>query len=181
MSSLEIIGVVLSLLGVYFTGTKNIIAWYFNIFASLVYGYVFYRANLYADAELQVFFVGSSIYGIIHWKNAGKNWQVGSSSKLSIGIGLLLTILSGVIIGSLHQAITQNVSLPYADGLLTAGSIWATYLAAQQKKESWICWIIIDSLYVFMYLYKDLYLTAGLYGIFVVMAWKGLLKWKVES
>lgn len=178
MSLIEIIGVVLSLFGVYFTSKKHIIAWYFNILASLVYAYVFYQAHLFADAELQVFFIGSAIYGIIQWKNAGENWKARSGSKLGLGIGLLLTIIAGSIIGSLHQTFTENVSLPYADGLLSAGSIWATYLAAKQQKESWIWWIVIDLLYVVMYLYKDLHLTAGLFGIFVVMAWRGLLKWE---
>lgn len=178
MSSFEIIGVILSLLGVYLTSKKHIIAWYVNIVASLVYAYVFYQAHLYADAELQLFFIGSAVYGIIYWNRAGKNWNARSSSRVSLVIGISLSIIGGIIIGSFHEFFTQNVSLPYADGLLTAGSIWATYLAAQQKKESWICWIIIDLLYVAMYLYKDLYLTAGLYGIFVLMARRGMVKWK---
>lgn len=181
MSTLEIIGVILSVLGVVFTAQKKMIAWYINILASLVYGYIFYEANLYADAELQVFFIGSAIYGIFQWSKNQKNWQATHTQFKYLAIGFILTLISGSLLGYFHQQFTQNVSFPYFDGILTAASIWATYLAAHQKRENWIIWMVIDALYVLMYIYKDLYLTAGLYGLFVVLAWRGLFKWKVES
>ena len=177
MSPIEIIGVLLSILGVVFTSQKKMIAWYINIFASFVYGYIFFEAHLYADAELQLFFIGSSVFGIFQWSKSTGNWQASSSSLQQIFIGLIVTIFAGIILGKIHQQFTQNVSFPYFDGILTAGSIWATYLAANQKRENWIIWMVIDALYVLMYIYKDLYLTAGLYALFVVLAWRGYVRW----
>ncbi len=177
MSTLEILGVLLSVAGVYFTIQKKIIAWYINILASLVYAYLFFHANLYADAELQVFFIASAIYGIIRWSKAESDWNPKSMDQRKLWIGILFTILGGLLLGKIHQSITTTVSFPYFDGILTASSIYATYLAAQQKRENWIIWIVVDLLYVILYCYKDLYLTAGLYGLFVVLAWRGLRKW----
>jgi len=181
MSTIEIFGVILSILGVVFTAQKKMIAWYINIVASLVYGYIFYTANLYADAELQIFFIASAVYGIFQWNKSKGNWQASSSSLKSLLLGLIISIVAGTLLGKFHATYTQNVSFPYFDGILTAGSIWATYLAAHQKRENWMIWIVIDAMYVVMYFYKDLYLTAGLYGLFVLLAWRGLFKWKVKS
>jgi nicotinamide mononucleotide transporter len=38
-------------------------------------------------------------------------------------------------------------------------------------------WIVVDVLYVGLYVYKNLHLTAVLYGVFVVMAALGLRTW----
>ena len=43
--------------------------------------------------------------------------------------------------------------------------------------ENWILWIVVDVLYVGMYLTKGLHLTAGLYAAFVGLAVLGLREW----
>ncbi len=181
MSQLEIVGVILSLLGVFFTSQQKIIAWYFNMAASMVYAYVFYKARLLADAELQVFFIVSAIYGLVRWSRLESKWKPSSINSKSVFFGILFCLGAGLAIGEIHQTFTSSVSYPYFDGILTAGSIWATYLAAQQKRENWLVWIVVDTLYVMMYCSKNLYLTAGLYGIFIFLAWRGWRKWKVEN
>lgn len=177
MNWIEVFGLIFSILGVYFTAQKLVIAWYFNIVASLIYAYLFYHSGLLADAELQIFFVGAAIYGIFQWNKQLGPWRAQRSTKMELSVGLAICIVAGMLIGAFHQYISHSVSFPYIDGLLSAGSIWATYLAAKQKIENWICWIIIDLAYIVVYLNKELYLTAGLYGLFVLMAWRGWRRW----
>jgi nicotinamide mononucleotide transporter len=52
------------------------------------------------------------------------------------------------------------------------------WLLAQKKLETWYVWIVVDLLYVGLYLYKSLMLTALLYAIFVVLALAGLRAWQ---
>ena len=52
--------------------------------------------------------------------------------------------------------------------------------AARKYVASWWLWIILDVLYTGVFLYKALYLTAGLYAGFVVLAIYGLLAWQRE-
>jgi nicotinamide mononucleotide transporter len=44
--------------------------------------------------------------------------------------------------------------------------------------ENWWLWIVVDVVYVGMYLMKALYLTAGLYLVFVMLAVMGLVEWR---
>ena len=44
--------------------------------------------------------------------------------------------------------------------------------------ENWILWIVVDVVYIGMYLYKELYLTAALYAIFLGLAVAGWRQWR---
>jgi nicotinamide mononucleotide transporter len=70
-----------------------------------------------------------------------------------------------------------NTDVPHADGFLTAGSLLGTLLLARKKVENWHVWIAVDVLYVGLYVYKGLMLTAVLYAVFVVLAVAGLRAW----
>jgi nicotinamide mononucleotide transporter len=59
-------------------------------------------------------------------------------------------------------------------------SLLAQWMIAKKKIENWIIWIIADLIYVGMYIYKDLYLTAFLYFIFILLAIKGYFDWKIS-
>jgi nicotinamide mononucleotide transporter len=63
------------------------------------------------------------------------------------------------------------------DGFLTAGSLLGQLLTAKKKIENWHTWIVVDVLYVGLYIYKGLHLTAILYAVFVVLAVLGLRAW----
>jgi len=71
-----------------------------------------------------------------------------------------------------------DTDVPHADGFLTAGSLLAQVLMSRKKLENWHIWIAVDVLYVGLYIYKQLMLTAGLYALFILMAYAGLLAWK---
>jgi len=44
--------------------------------------------------------------------------------------------------------------------------------------ENWLVWIVVDAVYVGMYVVKGLYLMAALYAAFLVLAIAGLLAWR---
>ena len=73
--------------------------------------------------------------------------------------------------------LTTDTDVPHADGFLTAGSLVGQLLLAKKKVENWHIWIAVDILYVGLYLYKGLVLTAVLYGVFVLLAIAGLRTW----
>jgi nicotinamide mononucleotide transporter len=50
-------------------------------------------------------------------------------------------------------------------------------MSAQKWLENWLLWIFVNSIYIVLYIYKDLYLTALLYGLLIVLAVLGWLQW----
>jgi len=79
------------------------------------------------------------------------------------------------------QALPTDAALPWVDSQLTAFSLVASLWAARKYVASWVLWIIIDAIYVAMYQYKSLTLTAALYAGFVVLAAIGWYQWNQKS
>jgi nicotinamide mononucleotide transporter len=68
-------------------------------------------------------------------------------------------------------------SASFFDALTTAMSLASQWLLNRKRLESWVGWILVDILYIPLYAYKDLYLTAILYAVFLSMAVIGLRSW----
>jgi nicotinamide mononucleotide transporter len=50
-------------------------------------------------------------------------------------------------------------------------------MSAQKWLESWLLWIFVNSIYIVLYIYKDLHLTALLYSLLIALAVLGWLQW----
>lgn len=180
MNVIEIIGFITAVLGIYLTAKKNIYAWPILIISSLAYAYFFYEIKLYADAVLQFFFVGTSVFAWINWSDNLK-----SSKQLIVHslpfhklIGyVFVALLIGKFFGVILNKYTDASYAEY-DSLLFASSILASILSAKLILENWYLWIVINLLYILLYLNKQAYLTAVLYSILVVLAITGLQQWK---
>jgi nicotinamide mononucleotide transporter len=177
---LELISFVLSILTVWLNIRRIHWAWLFAIVSSATYGIVFFEARLYGDAGLQAVFIAASIWGWYEWLRGigaddkplvvtrldGKGW-IWSLAGWALGFLLLSWFLHAY----------TDTDVPHMDGFLTAGSLLGTVLAARKKVENWHVWIAVDVLYVGLYVYKGLHLTAVLYALFVAMAVLGLRTW----
>jgi len=69
-------------------------------------------------------------------------------------------------------------TVPLADGLTTTLSLVAQWMLTRKLLENWWVWIMADVLYVGLYLYKGLNLTAVLYGVFLGLCVLGLRTWR---
>ena len=68
--------------------------------------------------------------------------------------------------------------MPWPDAATTAVSLLATYGQTRRLVESWWLWIAVDVVYVPLYGYKDLWLTAVLYLAFLALCVLGLRAWR---
>ncbi|MFZ6758396.1 nicotinamide riboside transporter PnuC [Undibacterium sp. Ji50W] len=176
---LELSSFVLSIITVVLNIRQLHWAWLFSILSSALYAVVFFDAKLYGDMGLQFVFIGVSIWGWLLWLRGD-----GQSAALPVTRlnnhdrwqALAACLLAFVALAGFLKYCTDT-DVPYADGLLTAGSLLGQVLLSRKKIENWHVWIIVDVLYVALYIYKGLTLTAVLYGIFVLMAIMGLRAW----
>jgi nicotinamide mononucleotide transporter len=178
-SALEIISFVLSVITVVLNIRQTHWAWLFAIVSSAMYGVVFYGARLYGDMGLQGVFIVVSIWGWYQWLYGSAQHSALSVTRSS-SIGWAWGIagwIAGFVILALFLARFTNTDVPNIDGFLTAGSLLGQLLLSRKKVENWIVWIVVDILYVGLYVYKGLMLTAILYAVFVVLAGVGLATW----
>ncbi|KAA8733749.1 nicotinamide mononucleotide transporter [Acinetobacter qingfengensis] len=181
MSKLEIAAFILNVLGVWLTAKQYRICWLVNIMAVSLYIVIFYEVKLYSDALLQCIFVVLQIYGWYSWSSQ-KLSTSSSVSRVPKKI-MAISVLAGAGVGGLLGFITHNytdAALPWLDAALTAFSIVASLWAARKYIESWMLWCVLDAIYVMMFINKNLYLTAFLYFIFILLALNGWRMWNKQ-
>ena len=155
--------------------------WPIGIANNLLYLVVFWRSRLYADALLQLVYVGISIYGIWRWRGGGggRVRPVGRGSRGELTIVACAIAVAAVALWRLLAAVTDS-DVPAWDGLTTAMSLGAQWLMSRRVLENWWLWIAVDLVYVPLYLYKGLLVTAGLYALFLALCGLGLRDWNRE-
>ncbi len=179
MSTIEIIAVIISIIGVTLTIKRQMWCWFFNFIAFVLYAYIFYEYKLYGETILQFIFIVLNLYGFYHWRK-GKveehTIRIEKSNAPTLVMQMVLASIAGLLFGlGLHYF--TDASLPILDAQLAAFSLLATYWTTQKYIATWVLWVIVDIVYVGMFLYKSLYLTAGLYAVFIGLAILGWKQW----
>jgi nicotinamide mononucleotide transporter len=182
---IEVLGVVTSLIYLYFSVRQIIWLWPFGILSSALFIWIFFISKFYADAGLQVYYLGISIYGWIYWLKGG-NGSSGTSElrvssirgRLALGLGLVALVLFFGIVAVLKLFTDSDV--PWGDGFTTAGSIVATWMLARKILQHWLVWIVVDLVAAALYFYKGLYPSMVLYIIYAIIAVLGYFQWKKD-
>ncbi|HKD79013.1 MAG TPA: nicotinamide riboside transporter PnuC [Candidatus Angelobacter sp.] len=158
---------------------QNIWNWPIGIANNIVYVIVFYKSGLYADSGLQFVYMAIAFYGWWNWLHGGVNRSELKANRAS-AIGLLgYAGIAGVVTALLYWILRHTPStVPFADGLTTALFLTAQYMMSRKLVENWWFWIVGDVLVIGLYIYKHLYLTSGLYLVFLAMSIAGLLEWR---
>ncbi len=178
-SLIELISFVLAMITVLLNIRQNHLAWLFAILSSATYAVVFFDAKLYGDMALQGMFIAVSLWGWYQWLYGGANHHALTVSHCDTK-GYAYSVIAWLGFFGLfawYLSVHTNSDVPNIDGFLTAGSLVGQILLSRKKIENWTVWIIVDILYVGLYVHKGLMLTAVLYALFVVLAIIGLRAW----
>jgi nicotinamide mononucleotide transporter len=180
MNPYEAIGVVSGILSVYLLARERIWGWPVGLVNVALFIVVFYQARLYADAALQVVYVALCLYGWNVWIRGGSGTgglAPSHAPRWALLSAMALGVASSLAIGTAIGWHT-DASLPWVDASTTSFSLVAQWMQTRKWIENWWLWIVVDIVYVGMYVMKALYLTAGLYLVFVALAGIGLLEWR---
>jgi nicotinamide mononucleotide transporter len=180
-SLLEVIGVITGLACVILAALNKIWNWPVAIVSVGVYIFIFFNTHLYADMGLQVYFMVMNIYGWYYWakKPADENKiPVAIVTRKEFLWSVLAIIVFTVILGTGLKY--TPASYPYIDSFCTACSLVAQVWLARKILENWLIWIFVDIVYVGVYIFKGLHLTAIMYAIYVGIALLGYIDWKKD-
>ena len=179
MSTLEWIAALAGAVSVYLSARENIWSWPTAIVNVGLYTIVFRRAGLYSDMGLQVVYLLLSIYGWYQWLYGGAHRTQLTVSRAAARDWLIVTPIAIVFWIALarYTATLPGVALPSLDAGLTTISLVAQWMMTRKILENWVLWIVADVVYVPMYIYKGLPVTAALYAVFLGLAVIGLRSW----
>ncbi len=158
---------------------QNILCWAAGMISALIFMGVFYSALLYMQSALQIFYVGMAVYGWYQWRYAG---DAGTGVQIhTMTIGRHIQVIAGIIATALLLGWIMSrtdTPFPYAEAFITVAAIVTTFMVARKVLEHWLYWFVIDSIAVYLYLARELYLTALLFVFYLVMALIGFRRWR---
>lgn len=153
--------------------------WPVGLVNNIFFFVLFFRTRLYADMGLQIVYFALGLYGWWFWLFGGENRTARRISRTARTEWWLLLAFVPLGTWALREILLAvNGAAPFWDALSTVLSLAAQYLLCRKRVENWFFWIATDIIYVPLYLSRDLILTAGLYGLFLVMCMIGWREWR---
>jgi len=183
MSLWELAAVILGIAYLLLVVRESLWCWYAAFISTSIFLYLFWEVRLLMESALQVYYLVMAVYGWWHWRRGESN-DTGTNNELSINTWPLrahLLAIAGVLLASLLSAellrhYTQ-AALPLLDSFTTWGSILTTWMVTRKVLENWLYWLVIDSVSIYLYLDRELYLTALLFMAYIVIVIIGYRKW----
>jgi nicotinamide mononucleotide transporter len=177
----EVLGFVTGAWCVWLTVKQNIWNWPIGIANDVFFLVLFLHAYLFADAGLQVIYIVLGVLGWYWWLRGGTGKTELPVSRTGTRTAIVLAILLAVSTAGLAVGLARvNDAAPFWDALTTVLSLVAQYMLSRKLIENWFVWMAADVIYVALYVYKHLDLTAGLYAIFFAMCVAGFLHWRAS-
>lgn len=190
MSYVELFGTVLYLWSVWLIARRNVLTWPVGIASVLLYLALFYQIRLYSDAFEQVYYLGASAYGWWYWSRSRPETRALSEVRysprgpavLAVAVTALLSLAFGAATGRLHvwmpELFPEAASYSYVDAATTVMSFTAMWLMARKRIESWIYWIVVDVVGIWLYFVKNIRFVSLLYVVLLALAVRGLGEWR---
>lgn len=182
-SALEITAVALALATVFCNIREIHWGWPLAIASSVLYFEIFWDSRLYGDASLQIFFAVVALWGWYQWlrgrRGDGSQLHVARLSPRQRAATLLICATLWPATGLFLKTYTDT-DVPWWDAFPTALSVVGQFLLARKFIENWIVWLAANVVGVGLFAFKELWLTAGLYTVFIALSWIGWREWKKQ-
>ncbi len=179
MSLWEVTAVLLGIAYLLLAMREHLWCWYAAFASTAIFLFLFWDVSLLMESALQVYYLAMAVYGWWQWQHGGgDNGELEISSwgarqnVFAIGVVLASSATSGWLLREYSSA-----ALPFLDSFTTWGSVLTTWMVARKILENWLYWVVIDAVSIYLYLDRALYLTAGLFVVYIIIAVFGYRKW----
>jgi len=182
LQSWEVLAVLLAIAYLVLAIRQNIWCWAAAAVSTLLYLYIMYEARLYMESVLQLFYLAMAAYGWQQWRHGGEGGAgltVGTWPLRLHGIAVSLVLVLVYVSGALLTRYS-DAALPFLDSLTTWGAVVATFMVTRKILENWIYWFVIDAVSIGLYLNRELYFTAALFAVYLVMIVIGYRSWRAS-
>ena len=189
-SYLEIIAALCGIVSVWFASKENILVYPIGIISTAIYVYILFVGKLYAVAGINLYYTVVSIYGWYAWSHVSSDntkLKITHNSKLENLIYFVVTcVIFAVIYFVLREFTHNDISYTdsyviYLDSFTSSLFAVAMILEARKKVESWIYWIIADTVSVPFYFSQGFAFTSVQYLVFVALAVAAYVEWRKRA
>ena len=179
MDLFDLIGSVLSLICTYLFVRADQRAWVMSAIAIPFDAFVYFRSQLFGDMFLQCFYLASTAYGWYQWRFGGQQKHALKISFSSFGQIATLVIGALIAIEFIYPLLKpfNEAGIARLDAVTTVVSLCAQWLLCKKKIETWILWLIVDALYMYLYGVKSLPFHSIMAMIYLLMACAGFYHW----
>ncbi|SFR86320.1 nicotinamide riboside transporter PnuC [Sphingomonas jatrophae] len=180
MSVLELVAVALGLGNILLLVRRSVWNFPFGIAMVALYAMIFWQAQLYSDALLQLFFIVVNAWGWALWSRnreaVGDIIVRSMSPRLIAGSAVCGT--AAIFIWGLLEARLTDAAYPWLDAGVAIASVIAQILLARRYIENWLVWIGVDIASILLYALKGLHPTMMLYTLFLALSAWGWIEWR---
>lgn len=179
MESLEWVAAAFGVVSVWLSTREHIASWPTALVNTALYFVVLQRAQLYANAWLQVFYFTLSLYGWYQWKFGGAahtGVQVSRTPPRVAGVLAVIVVCATLALGTGLLRYTDAAS-PWLDAGTTSVSLVAQWMLTRKLRENWAVWAVVNVVYVGLYASQGLWPTVLLYVAFFGLAVQGWRSW----
>jgi nicotinamide mononucleotide transporter len=180
LSVFELVAAVVTVVSIWLATKENI--WYYptGLVALVMYTWVYFNAKLYAESVLQVVCFVLMVYGWYEWLHGGAHrthLPVTRTPRWAWIAGVAVGLAGSAAVIAFQLRFTDNPN-PYVDSSLFVWSLIAQWWTARKWIENWILWVLINTVSVPLYVYRDLWPTAALYVGLWILAIVGYVQWR---
>ena len=178
---MEIAGLAVGLAYLYFEYHANRLVWLMSVIMPMISLFIYYRAGIYADFAINIYYLLIAVYGYIVWtfclKRKKREPLPVTHMPLKYYAAAIVALIAIFAFLAWGLVSFTNSNVPYWDAFTTALSIVAMWMLARKYAEQWIAWFIVDAVCVGLYFYKGIYFYSALYSVYTVIALFGYRKW----
>jgi nicotinamide mononucleotide transporter len=150
-----------------------------GIGATLLSIFLLYKAGLFAEGLLNVYYVIMSIYGWVYWikkKNEPPLIITYTSPKDWVIVSVIV-FAGGILLYSVLNKFTPS-TVPFWDAWVSSTAWAGMWLLTKRKLENWILLNLSNIFAIPLLFYKQLPLYAALTIFLFVVGCQGYFKWK---
>lgn len=178
MSAWEALAVGLAITYLVLAIRQNPWCWPAAIVSAAIFTVVLYRSGLFMQSVLQLFYIGMAVYGWRRWRSGGAESLSVVSWPARAHLGpLTLIVTLGLATGFLLDQ-RGGTAMPYLDALIAWGAVVTTWMVARKVLQNWHYWFVIDLASLVLYGGQGLWLTTGLFVVYLVMVVIGYRAWR---
>ena len=178
---LDILTTILGLIYIWLEYRAHIALWVIGIVMPALDVVLYWQHGLYGDAGMDCYYTLAAVYGLMVWKFKKTRTKKEPLPIIHMPVRqyLPVTVFFFVAWGVIYYILIRwtNSTVPVLDSFTNALSFVGLWALARKYVEQWLFWMVVDVVCTILYIQKGIPFKAGLYGLYVIIAFAGYLKW----